>query len=252
MRTISFVNIKGGVGKTSTAMAFALILAREYKSRVLIIDATIQHHMTRWLGVSEQDAKITLADVLLHRTLPISGSIIHTKYEVDLIPSSFALSQANRSVLIDASSPAQFRLKKKISEISTLYDFCIIDCPPDVDVAVANALAITDDVLIPMDCSDFSMDGMEYLFAAMNEAVDYNPLLHFSGVFLTMDVRNSTLAADMRKALSDEGVPCYDQTIRHAVQVKKSTRTAPIILSSPNAAICDDYRALVREYIERR
>ena len=250
MKTISFCNIKGGVGKTSTAMAFALILAQDYHSRVLIIDATIQHHMTRWLGASEQDGLITLADVMLQRNLPISAAIIHTKYGVDLIPSSFALSQANRTILIDASSPAQFRLKRKICEIADQYDFCVIDCPPDVDVAVANALAITDDVLIPVDCSDFSLDGMEYLFSAMNEAADFNPSLNFSGVFLTMDIKNSTLAGDMRKTLEAEGVPCYRQSIRHAVGVKRSTRTAPIVLSAPKSSVCEDYRNLVEEYLE--
>lgn len=250
MRTISFVNIKGGVGKTTTAMAFALILSREMGKRVLVIDATIQHHMTRWLGITEQEPLVTLADIMLRRELPIKSAIYRSACGVDLIPSSFALSSANRTILIDASSPAQFRLKMKIAAVADRYDYCIIDCPPDVDVAVANALAITDEVLIPVDCSDFSMDGMEYLFQAMNAAAEYNPNLKFPGVFLTMDVKNSTLAADMRRVLEEEGVPCFQQTIRHAVGVKKSTRTAPVILSQPQAAVCGDFRGLVKEYLD--
>lgn len=250
MRTISFVNIKGGVGKTTTAMAFALILSREMGKRVLVIDATIQHHMTRWLGITEQETLVTLPDIMRWRELSIPSAIYHSACGVDLIPSSFALSSANRTILTDASSPAQFRLKMKIAAVADRYDYCIIDCPPDVDVAVANALAITDEVLIPVDCSDFSMDGMEYLFQAMNAAAEYNPNLKFPGVFLTMDVKNSTLAADMRRVLEEEGVPCFQQTIRHAVGVKKSTRTVPVILSQPQAAVCGDFRALVKEYLD--
>lgn len=251
MRTISFVNIKGGVGKTTSAMAFALILARDYEKRVLVIDATIQHHMTRWLGIDEQEPLVTLADIMLSQETPIDAAIRSTKYGVDLIPSSFALSQANRTILIDATNPAQFRLKRKINDIRERYDYLIIDCPPDVDVAVANALAITHDVLIPMDCSDFSFDGMEYLFHSMEEAAIYNESLSFPGVFLTMDVKNSTLASEMRVALKEEDVPCFQQTIRHAVAVKKSTRTAPVFLSNPSAAVCGDYRELVKEFLER-
>ena len=245
MKVLTMINIKGGVGKTTTAIAVAAILAQEYRQRVLVVDLDKQHSTTAALGVF--NPALTSAELLVERSQIIDETITHTASGIDLIPASFSLLAANRHLLMDASRPQQLRLKKQIESVRDNYDYCVIDCPPDLDIAVTNALAITDDVIIPMDCSEFSTDGLKYIFEIIDDVSLYSPNLRLGGCLLTMNIRQSNIAAIAREKLDSMGLPVFQQTIRHSASVRKATYADNYITSLLRSSAADDYRAFVAE-----
>ena len=193
MKTISFINIKGGVAKTTSAIAFATLLAYEHNKRVLLLDCDKQGNATTALIKHDKITGLTTADLLLDKNIDVKNAITNTYYEVDLIPADFNLLEANRKVLFETTS-REFRLKRHLERISDKYDYCIIDCPPDVNIGVTNALAASDYVLIPIRADSYGFNGLNYTFDAVQEAQEINPNLKIAGCFLTMLQSNTLLA----------------------------------------------------------
>lgn len=247
MKTISLLNIKGGVGKTTSTIALAQLLVLEHGKRVLVIDADQQANTTQALYGGE--AELTTADLLLSREPIAEKAIIQTEYGIDLIPSGFELMTANKSVIFDTTRPQQFRFKKQLGEIEKKYDYCIIDCPPDISMTVINALAVTDDVLVPIRADRYGFDGLSYVMNAVNEVSEYNPSLKLAGCFLTMYQTGTILSAFSKKTLEDIGLKTMDTCIRQCVKVGQSTFDKPLLTSYPNCAAAEDYKKLLDEYL---
>ena len=249
MKTISFINIKGGVAKTTSAIAFAQILLSVYGQRVLVIDADQQANTTQTLGVNHPN--ISTADLLTKRGPFAKEAILHTKYGVDLIGASFDLMAANKAVMLDVTRPQQFRFKSQLKAVEDLYDYCIIDCPPDISMSVINALAMTDDVLVPIRADRYGFDGLSYVADAIREMRECNPSLRLAGSFLTMYQRGTNLSEYSKKALDALGVPAMNTVIRASVKVGESTFEKPLMSYAPKCTAADDYRALVAEYLSK-
>lgn len=247
MKTIAFINIKGGVGKTTSAVAFAQILNETYGARVLVIDADAQGSISLALGV--ETAELTTAELLTSRELIGRKAVIGTDYEIDLIPADLRLVAANREVLLDAARPQQLRLKQQLAELNDHYDFCIIDCPPDINIAVINAFAITEDVLIPLRADRYSFFGLSYVTDCVSSVAYFNPRLRIRGCFLTMLQSRTNLSEFATNTLAESGIPIFRSTIRHSTKIGESTFNRPIMTYDPKCRVADDYRALVAEYI---
>ena len=250
MKTISFINIKGGVAKTTSAIAFATLLAYEHNKRVLLLDCDKQGNATTALIKHDKITGLTTADLLLDKNIDVKNAITNTYYEVDLIPADFGLLEANRKVLFETTS-REFRLKRHLERISDKYDYCIIDCPPDVNIGVTNALAASDYVLIPIRADSYGFNGLNYTFDAVQEAQEINPNLKIAGCFLTMLQSNTLLAIAARTSLSQVGEYEMHSYIRNSTKVGESTFTDPLIISSPRSTVAEDYRALLKEFLER-
>ena len=250
MKTISFINIKGGVAKTTSAIAFATLLVREHEKRVVVLDCDKQGNATTALIKSTEISGLTTADLLLDKNADIHDAIIHTEYGIDLIPADFNLLEANRKVLFETTS-RELRLKRQLDRISEEYDYCIIDCPPDVNIGVTNALAASDYVLIPIRADIYGFNGLNYTFDAVQEAQEINPNLKIAGCFLTMLQSNTLLALAARASLSQVGEYEMSSYIRNSTKVGESTFTDPLIISSPRSSVAEDYRALLNEFLER-
>ncbi len=248
MKTISMINIKGGVGKTTSAIAFAQILKDEYHNRVLVIDADAQGSISLALGIGEAP-ELTTAELLTSREHIGHKAIIGTDYGIDLIPADLRLVSANREVLLDAARPQQLRLKQQLDELNGSYDFCIIDCPPDINIAVINSLAITNDILIPLRADKYSFYGLSYITDCIRSATFFNPGLRIRGCFLTMLQSRTNLAEFSTNTLAESGIPVFKSTIRHSTKIGESTFNRPIMTYAPKSRVADDYRALVNEYI---
>ena len=250
MITVSFINIKGGVAKTTSAIAFATLLANEYGKRVLVLDCDKQGNATTALIKSTEISKLTTADLLLDKSVDIHDAIISTEYGIDLIPADFNLLEANRKVLFETTS-RELRLKRQFERISEEYDYCIIDCPPDVNIGVTNALAASDYVLIPIRADSYGFNGLNYTFDAVQEAQEINPNLKIAGCFLTMLQSNTLLAIVARTSLSQVGSYEMSSYIRNSTKVGESTFADPLIISAPRSSVAEDYRALLKEFLER-
>ncbi|MDD3429330.1 MAG: AAA family ATPase [Oscillospiraceae bacterium] len=131
MRIISFINLKGGVAKTVSAINFAYILSQK-GYRVLLIDADKQGNTTKFFNLLDYDAP-SMSDILTKRGIAIADVAQPTSYEnLHVVPANMSLLTANRTVLLDTARAQQTRLKKALQPQWDDYDFCIIDHAPDI------------------------------------------------------------------------------------------------------------------------
>lgn len=249
MKTIAFLNIKGGVGKTTSTLALAQILAAERGQRVLVIDCDKQANSTKSLGC--YDGRYTTADLLTSREAIAEQAVRHSDTGIDVIGAGWDLMKANQDVLLDVTRPQQYRLKKQLAPLGERYDYCLIDCPPDVNMATINALAITDEVLIPIRVDRYGFDGLEYVCDAVKEMQDFNPGLNLRGCFLTQYQPNTNLSVSGAELLKNNlGLRGMKTVIRMTVKVGESTFYRPLLSYAPHCTAAEDYRALLQEVLE--
>lgn len=249
MRTIAILNLKGGVGKTVTAINVSYILAAEHRQRVLLVDADSQANTTEFFGADP--AKGNLADVL---TAPDGAygcaSIQATRYAcLDLLAASDRLMDLDLSKveLQQARPTAMVELLSHLREIDQEYDTILIDCPPAFSAAAAAALLAADEVVIPIKLDAFSLRGMGNLMRQVTNMRRINPRLRIAGCLPTMFYRSD----DTRRALETlqvSDLPVFRTVIRRSNRVDGMTfAQQPLALFSPTSAAGVDYRRFVRE-----
>lgn len=250
MRTISFINLKGGVAKTISAINVAFILATVYHYQVLLIDCDKQANSTKFFGLHDDDA-LSIADILTVKGINVKQVIRRTKYErLDLLPANMALLRANKEVLMDCSRPQQTRLARALEAVSGQYDFCIIDNPPDINMGTINALTITDDVVVPVKIDKFTFDGLDELLEQLAEVQEFNPCLHFAGCLVTMYYPGD-VCIQGKEWLEETGkYKLFSTHIRRTEKVDQSTYAAPLYLYSRWCGASRDYIAFTEEYLQ--
>lgn len=249
MKTIAFLNIKGGVGKTTSTLAFALLLQKEHGKRVLVLDCDKQANSTKSLRC--YSTAYTTASLLTAKEQIAEQAIRHSPFEIDVIGASWELMKANQDVLLDVTRPQQYRMKKQLEPIRAAYDYCLIDCPPDINMATINALAITDDVLIPIRVDKYGFDGLEYVTSAVEEMQDFNSRLKLRGCFLTQYQPGTNLSVSGAELLQNElGLTGMKTAIRMTVKVGESTFYKPLMSYAPHCTAAEDYRLLLDEYLQ--
>ncbi len=189
-RLIAVVNQKGGVGKTTTSVNLAASLAASGK-RVLLVDLDPQGNATTGSGVDKKSISRTVYQVLLGlgevagiRTFSESG-----KY--DLLPANRELAGAEVE-LVDLPN-REGRLKAALANVEADYDFIFIDCPPSLSLLTINGLVAAREVLIPMQCEYYALEGLSDLVGTIKRVrANLNPQLEIGGLLRTMyDPRNT-------------------------------------------------------------
>lgn len=253
MRTTAILNLKGGVAKTTTAVNMAAILARDYNSRVLLIDADSQCNTTEFFGADPTDGN--LAGLLRHakdHTDPVilaADCIQHTRFQnVDILPGDESLMDMDLSQV--KLGTANANILRALAEVVTgLYDYILIDCPPAFNAASAAALIAADDVIIPIKLDAFSLRGMGNLMRQIKNMRQINPKLRLAGCLPTMWYRNSQIT-DAETQLRQAGLPVFHH-IRRSDKVDDMTfRQDPLLVTSPNSGAGVDYRRFVAEYVK--
>ena len=260
MRTISIVNLKGGVGKTVTAVNMAAILAESGK-RVLVIDADAQANSTRFMGLRGSKCK-SLADVLSSEYGCWNDCVYATGVDgVECVPASIKLIEADiASVQKFNNSGAIVDFLDEIEEDEQIgieagapiapYDFCIIDCPPSFTASSVAAIAASDDVIIPVKIDAFALDGLNELVAQIDGVKSIRPQIRIAGVLVTM-WHNCPACAQGEELLRGRAVPCFRTHIRRSDKVDESTfARVPLTEYSANCAAAVDYKRFVGEYLE--
>lgn len=252
MKTISFLNVKGGVGKTVSSVNVAYILADKYKKRVLLIDMDKQGNSSMALGVYDK-AQMTVSDLLTDKNADIKQAIYKSEYNVDVIPANMSLIKANQDVLLDITTVQQTRLKKHVKKVEDQYDYCIIDCPTDLNMSTLNALTMTDDVMIPIKVDYYSLVGLTDVLETVDNMREFNENLQVKGCFLTMyqkTIINKQGFDYLKENIVPYGIRLFDTFIRNTSKVQESTFSKPIVAYDVSCTASQDYINLVKEYLE--
>jgi chromosome partitioning protein len=183
MRTIAFMNQKGGVGKTTTAVNIGSAMARRGK-RVCMIDLDPQAHLTINFGIEHAENQPTIYDVLVTET-GLADAAIAQSDKLAVLPANIDLAGAEIELV---SIPGRdMILREKLEALSSTYDYVLIDCPPSLGLLTINALVAADTVLIPMLPHFLALQGMARLLDTIKLIQRrLNPRLTVLGTVLTM------------------------------------------------------------------
>ncbi len=252
MRTISIINLKGGCAKTLSSVNIAHILSSVYSKKVLLIDNDKQGDASKLLNRHSYTRPGT-AEIMTDRDIDMSAVIQSTDYErLDIVTANMNLLTATLTVMLDQKRPQHNRFKKALEQVEGNYDFCVIDNAPDINISTINALAASDDVLVPVTIDDFAIDGLKELVEQINNTrEDLNPSLRFCGCFITQYDR--TNEADQQGEVYLKGLetyPLFNTHIRRTLKMKPSTfARKPILEYSSRCGAARDYKALAEEYL---
>lgn len=249
MKTIAIINMKGGCAKTTTTVNMAHILATEYERRVLLIDNDKQGNLSKACGVWSY-VKPSLADILMGQQ-GIKDVQQDTQTEkLKVIPANMHLLTANLAVIKDEEIEQATLLSEQLEAVQEEYDFCIIDCPPDINISVINALVAADEVIIPIKIDGYAFDGMTELEEQINNAKQLNPKLKFRGCLVTM-YYNRDVCRQGEEYLQGQRYPVFQTHIRRTEKADEVTFTNLSLMEySPRSGAARDYKKFVKEYLE--
>lgn len=255
MRTTVILNLKGGVAKTSTAVNLAAILARNYRKRVLLVDADSQCNTTEFFGVDPAEGN--LAEVLRYIGIDDDGAefaianIQPTTFEgIDLLAGDDSLMDLDLTkVELKSVQAVVLRDMVQLLEERGSYDYCLVDCPPAFNAASTAALTAADEVIIPIKLDAFSLRGMTNVLRQISNMRQINPRLRLVGCLPTMWYRSDRIVKAEETLLSS-GLPMFPH-IRRTDKVDDMTfDQEPLLISSPRSAACIDYRRFVQEWLK--
>lgn len=238
------------MGKSTTAVNLGAHLA-SFGKKVLLIDLDPQSNSTFALGIDPGETKISLYQALIDN-FPIEDVIKETddpNYKV--VPSSSDL--AGATVELVNLDGREFRLKNALSKIQTKFDYIFLDCPPSLCLLTVNALVASDEVIIPVQCEYFALNGLTQLldtiFLVGNSL---NPSLKVMGALLTMYDRRLKLSDEVLKEVRRD-FPGYvfNAIIPKSVSLAEAPRFGKTILQyDPDSPGALAYSELAREIIE--
>lgn len=188
-RIIAIVNQKGGVGKTTTTLNLAAWLA-EFGQRVLVVDIDPQGNASSGLGVNIKELDKGMYEVLIDPNTKLTETIKSYQPNFHIAPSTPDL--AGATVDLVSSENREFKLHENLQEVLDLYDFILIDNPPSLGLLTINGLVAAQEVLIPVQCEYYALEGLSQLLNTIGLIKEHlRPDLKILGAVMTMyDSRN--------------------------------------------------------------
>lgn len=252
MKIISISNIKGGVGKTTTAAVFAVGLAEKSYS-VLLIDSDPQTNLSICFMQEQTDESPSLYHIYNEKK-GIDEIKIAVKDNLDLVVGDFELCNAD----LQFTKAGRLKmLKKAIRNINTKYDFIIVDTPPNLGILTLNAFISSDYVVVPMAVDSFSLKGVRLLKQTLDDVADETEkVLPVAGILLTRYNSRTNVSKLLEKSLNSAAelldTKLFKNRIRQAVVLQESQIAKEDLFSyAPNAKVTDDYKGFIDEFLER-
>jgi len=253
MRVIAIMNVKGGVGKTVTAVNMATILAGLHKKRVLVVDADGQGDASAFFEVDTSEGAGLPA--LIMGLVSCYGEVAEcTNFDgVDIISGDSELYNIDLEALRRGGNvgvSAISDLRDSIIE-DEAYDVMLIDCPPSFTACSVAALSAADGVIIPVKLDAFSVRGMKFLMGQIKHLRRVNGRIKVDGVLLTQ-WHNVEHVNQAERILRDRSIPVFNTHIRRTDKVDESTwRCEPLQAYSQYSSAGIDYRRFVDEWIKK-
>ncbi len=248
MKVIAVINQKGGVSKTTTALAlFSIFNNRGLKT--LVVDLDAQANLSFAIGADT--AGKTSYDVITGKCTALEA--LQHMADGDVIAAGSALSAADTLL---TKTGKEYRLREAFDALRDEYDFIVLDTPPSLGILLVNALTAADEAIVPAQADVFSIQGIDQLADTVSAVKKYcNPALKLSGILITRyngrAILSRDMAALMEKMAERLGTRLFKAKIREAVAVKEAqAQQKSLAAYSPKSKPAADYQAFADELLE--
>lgn len=250
-RIITIANQKGGVAKTTTAVNLCACLA-ELGKKVLLLDLDPQGNATSGYGINKEKLKFCIYDVLIN-DVPIEKVTLETDVK-NLWVAPARIELAGAEIELVNMSERDRKLAHALKGIREDYDFIFIDCPPSLGLLTLNALGAATDILIPIQCEYYALEGLTLLMSTLERVKKgLNPNLNILGALLTMfDARTNLsiqVVDEVKKYFKGK---VFSTIVPRNVRLGEApSHGKPIVLYDPKSRGAEVYRDLAEEVLER-
>ena len=249
-KIIAITNQKGGVGKTTTSVNLAAALAKmNYK--VLLIDIDPQANATQGIGVDRDYIELSTYHVLTEEA-GLDQVILHSYIDnLDVAPGEIDLAGIDLE-LAHVKQGRETRLRNALEKVKDRYDYIFIDCPPALGVLTINALTAADEVIVPLQCEYFALEGLSQLLDTIEMVRNTtNPKLTFPRILFTMYDSRTLLSRDVVDNLNQNYPDRLFKTIipRNVKLAEAPSHGVPINLYDSLCLGAKSYENLAKEYI---
>ncbi|HXR53931.1 MAG TPA: AAA family ATPase [Acidimicrobiales bacterium] len=246
-RVIAIANQKGGVGKTTTTVNLGAALS-ELDYRVLVVDLDPQGNATSGLGIDTRNFESSMYDVIM-RDAPIEDCIEPTSVQ-NLFVTPATIDLAGVEIELVSAFSRELKLKRAIDTVVDDFDFVLIDCPPSLGLLTVNGLAAATEVLVPIQCEYYALEGLSQLLRNVQlVATNLNKGLEISAIVLTMFDARTRLAIDV----ADEVRTHFKEVVCRSI-IPRTVRLSeapsfgqPITVFDPSSRGSVAYRELAKE-----
>ncbi len=246
-RVIAVANQKGGVGKTTTTVNLGACLA-DIGYRVLVVDLDPQGNASTGLGINIRGLQASMYDVILS-DVPIEDCVEASSVR-NLFVAPASLDLAGAEIELVPAFSREMRLKNALQEVRDDYDYVLIDCPPSLGLLTINAMAAATEVLVPIQCEYYALEGLGQLLRNVGLVTkNLNPSLDVSTIVLVMyDARTKLSDQVAKEVRAHFGEKVCRIMIPRTVRLSEAPSFGqPIIAFDPSSRGAVAYKELAKE-----
>lgn len=250
-KIFSFCNQKGGVGKTTSAVNIATVLANS-SARVLLIDLDAQANATSGLGIEKPAIEFTTYQLIVDNSAPEALVKETSIPNLSIIPSNADLSAVDLELV--QKENREYLLKSRLESLVDNYDYIFIDCPPSLGLTTINALVASNYIIIPLQCEYYALEGLgQLLHAYQLVQKNLNQGLEVGGVILTMaDFRTNLTQQVIEEVQTYFKDKVFQTIIPRSVKISEAPSFGkPVVLYDPTGRGAKCYEEISGEFLKR-